>query len=408
MADFESRVYEIRVVPHPNADRLDIAKVGDFNCIIRKGAMQTGDLAAYIPEGAIVPDAILEEMGLSGRLAGKDKNRVHAIKLRDVFSQGLVYPIDGKYLARTDCKYKAGDVVTEELELVKYEPHIPTSMSGDVDNRFGYTLKYDIENLKKYPNIFKGKDTRTYIKTSYRREPDKKKLYCSGIWGHTNVFVTEKLHGTWACFGFHKDVEGPIVTSKGLSSKGLAFKTGEGENDKNLYVRTYRRIENELSILKSIVQESIYYPLGNDAIYFIGEIYGRGVQDLHYGTQTPGVRIFDIYVGSPGQGEYIWPEDLNKFLLESDDEIENRKKEFGFDFVREVYPVPFLYKGEYSERIIKELTEGETRLNNAEHIREGVVIKPSGEGLFHDEIGRVILKNVSEAYLLRKGGTELQ
>ena len=37
--------------------------------------------------------------------------------------------------------------------------------------------------------------------------------------------------------------------------------------------------------------------------------------------------------------------------------------------------------------------------------REGVVIRPHDERR-HDIIGRVILKSVSDAYLLRKNGTE--
>ena len=39
-----------------------------------------------------MPDDILEELELTGRLAGSKKNRVKAIKLRGVLSQGILYP----------------------------------------------------------------------------------------------------------------------------------------------------------------------------------------------------------------------------------------------------------------------------------------------------------------------------
>ena len=41
----------------------------------------------------------------------------------------------------------------------------------------------------------------------------------------------------------------------------------------------------------------------------------------------------------------------------------------------------------------------------ADHMREGVVIRPTEER-YVDRLGRLILKLVSEEYLLRKGGTE--
>ena len=38
------------------------------------------------------------------------------------------------------------------------------------------------------------------------------------------------------------------------------------------------------------------------ACYVLGEVYGRGVQDLHYGKPNPDFAVFDAYVGEPGTG----------------------------------------------------------------------------------------------------------
>ena len=74
---------------HPNADALEIAQIEDYMSLVQKGVYHTGDLVVYLPEASVVPQDVIEELGLEGRLAGKTKNRVKAIKLRGVLSQGL-------------------------------------------------------------------------------------------------------------------------------------------------------------------------------------------------------------------------------------------------------------------------------------------------------------------------------
>ena len=196
---FESRVYALRIEQHPNADRLELAAIGGFRCVVGKGSFVDGDLAAYIPEAAVCPDWLIAELGLEGKLAGSKKNRVKAVKLRGSLSQGLVYPVsDGMIRGR---QVAAGDDVTELLELVKYEPPIPISMQGEVRAAHGATLKFDIEDFKKYPEEFRD------------GEP---------------VVITEKLHGTWCCLGWHPE-HGAIVTSKGMSDKGPGAEAERGE-----------------------------------------------------------------------------------------------------------------------------------------------------------------------------------
>ena len=82
------------------------------------------------------------------------------------------------------------------------------------------------------------------------------------------------------------------------------------------------------------------------------------------------------------------------------DEVKNICKELDID------TVPVLYSGPYSKEVVDELTNGKETVSGKElHMREGIVIRPFNERR-DDDIGRVILKSVSDAYLLRKGGTE--
>ena len=392
MATFECKVYELTIEQHPNADKIELARVGDYVSIVPKGTYQDGDLAVYIPEAALVPEWVLQRLGLwkndKGMLAGKLGNRVKAIKLRGVVSQGLIFPVE----FRPDCYCTGTDTPKEEIKdiycvtreeggagymvsegtdamdflgITKYEPPIPSSMSGEVFNTLGKTLHYDIENLKKHPDIIEEGE---------------------------EVSITEKLHGTWCCMGYHPDAEetaGRIITSKGLSAKGLAFKLNE-QNENNLYVQMYRKLTNGIG--QDIMERFCRLELHHDKepFYILGEVYGKGVQDLSYvDDNDKHFRVFDIYVGKPSQGHYL-----------SADEVKNICKELDID------TVPVLYSGAYSKEMVHDLTNGKETVSGKElHMREGVVIRLANERR-NDDIGRVILKSVSDAYLLRKGGTE--
>ena len=349
MATFESRVHALHLETHPNADRLELAAVGGFRCVVAKGSFADGDLAAYIPEGAVCPDWLIAELGLEGKLAGSRKNRVKAVKLRGALSQGLVYPVrDGMIRGRPVAE---GDTVTELLALVKYEPPIPIAMQGEVQPVHGATLRYDIENVKKYPDELQD------------GEP---------------VVITEKLHGSWCCLGWHPD-HGPIVTSKGMSDRGMALILNEA-NQNNLYVRTWRAFEAPFETARARLAGA------GQPFYVLGEVYGRGVQDLHYDKPNPAFRVFDAHVGEPGHGRYLSPSEIEASL-------------------GDLFPlVPVLYRGPFSTGVLLKETDGATALGG-KHLREGVVVKPATERA-SPEFGRVILKSVSGNYLTRKGGTE--
>ncbi len=362
MATFKVETVRVVIEPHPNADALELARVGDYVSIVRKGEYATGDLVAYIPEQSIVPDPILDELGLRGRLAGREHNRVKAIKLRGVLSQGLCYP------ART--MWSDGQDVTAELGIRKYEPPVPTHMSGRVYGAgHDRCLKYDVENYKRFPEVLQP------------GEP---------------VVFTEKVHGTWCQIGVMPDAMADpehgrvVVSSKGLASKGLAFAPSVPENYGNLYLRAARNFD----VVGRIERVFAAALAAGSPVFVLGEVFGKGVQDLGYGADVGrdaelGFRVFDVFVGLPSTGEYLGDEALE----EACDRMALAR-------------VPVVYRGPFSARVMAEHTDGcETISGNKLHIREGVVMRPQVERR-HVELGRVQLKSVSERYLLRKGGTE--
>ena len=358
MASFTVQVVPVAIEPHTNADALELARVGGYRSVVRKGQFVDGDLVAYIPEQAIVPDALLEELGLVGRLAGAQKNRVKAIQLRGVLSQGICVPARAGWVAGQD--------VTAELGITKYEPPVPTTMSGSVYAAgLDRTLRYDIENYKRFPDTLReGED----------------------------VVFTEKIHGTWAQLGVvpaalaHPEHGQLVVASKGFASRGLAFVPDAEDNRDNLYLRVARHLDIVARV------EAAFGP--DTALFVLGEVFGRGVQDLAYGASagaddTLGFRVFDIYRGIPGEGGYL-----------SDAELDAAVAALGLE------RVPVLYRGPFSTAVLDAHTTGrESVSGEGIHLREGVVVRPCVER-WEQQLGRVQLKSVSADYLLRKGGTE--
>jgi RNA ligase (TIGR02306 family) len=431
MAEFECPVVKLKIKEHKNADRLEIAIIEGYECVVAKDEFKTGDLAVYIPEQAIVPDDLIENLGLTGRLAGPDHNRVKAIKLRGVLSQGLICPL--KFIPGGN-KLKIGEDCTEKLEIVKYEPTIPAKLSGDVWNAGPErTIRYDIQNIKKYPQILEDEE---------------------------RVVITEKLHGTWCmiaqlapCLWDENNArQGLVVASKGRADRGLGIKhpvpprplkvlewlqlvcwklldkilskiiryrpgpkivtynqldwkfkrlisaknkvTDKiknlrrielGVNVDNVYWRVAKQLEIQDKILS--LPDSLTY-----SYFVLGEVIG--IQDLHYGAnKNLDFRVFDIYKKSHEKPNAF----TSRFL--NDEELDSACKRM------ELERVPVLYRGPFSQEAVEKYTNGKETITGKElHVREGVVIRSQKER-YDPSIGRVQLKSVSEKYLLRKGDT---
>ena len=361
MAQFEVPVVRVdRIEEHPGADALEIAVVRGYRCVVKIGAHRPGDPVAYIPEDAIVPEGLIRELRLwdeakgKGMLAGKKGDRVKAIRLRGVVSQGLLYPVEGR---------EEGENLAEALDIVKYEPPVPVHMQGEVCDLRGYTPRYDIESIQKFPGVLRDGE---------------------------EVVFTEKLHGTWTCFGFHPGLDHPdlleggtIITSKGNADTGFAFKWTEA-NASNLYVMSFRAAMLETGRWDRVRAAS---ERTGEPIYILGETFGKKVQDLDYGQPGRAFRVFDVYVGELRRGRY----------LDYDELLARVRGEWGLD------TTPRLYRGPFSMAAAEQHRDGRTTFRGG-HVREGIVIAPVKERECAQLPGnRLKLKYVSPKYLLRRG-----
>ena len=345
----------LTVHEHPNADALELAQVGLYRAVVTKGAYRTGDAAVYIPEQSVLPTGLIEELGLTGRLAGSNSDRVKAVRLRGELSQGIV--CRPKALADVDLARAAldGTDFAELLGITKWVPPIPPTMDGEVESAPELLPWVDIENIQRFPDIFTPGEA---------------------------VVLTEKLHGSACLLTYLAEEDRVHVSSKGFGAKSLALK----EDPRNLYWRAMHG-HGVAEVAARLADR-----LGARRVGIFGEVYGAGVQDLTYGAdgrrESLGYAVFDVSAEVDGTVRWLDAAEL---------------------LGGELPLVPRLFEGAYDiDRVLEVASGRETVSGRGLHLREGVVIRPAVERYSPVTGGRTIAKAVSPAYLTRKGGTEYE
>lgn len=357
-------VCEIKSIEnHPNADRLDIAGVKGWNCIVQRDAYKIGDWCVFFPPDSILPDRIINEYELEFLKKG---GRVGTLKLRGHISQGLILPID---VLHQD-GWNLGDNVTEWLDVKKYEPPAPKSSSqGNVTSRkvqnSNFTKYTDIENIQNFDTVFREGDL---------------------------VIITEKIHGSNIRFGWlpieiNWKSRNIFSLARSLFNKYVLRRTHE-------FVYGSHNVQLQFETSKTFYAENIYArvlnPYGTRMLNlpkgytFYGEVFGKGVQDLEYGLDGLALSIFDV---KGPDGKYM-------------DHVKMEKMCYDVGLT----PVPWLHIGAFSLETLKNCTEGNSLLCDTQ-IREGCVVRPIEE-VNHPRIGRKILKSINPEYLTRKNRTE--
>jgi RNA ligase (TIGR02306 family) len=416
-------VQQLHVLPHPNADALELAVVGGverckggnencqgcscgtpdipahcfdhareivggFRAVVPKGQYKTGDYAVYIPEAAMLPDALIEELGLTGRLAGSGKNRVKAIRLRGELSQGIVcrpealeslfnhiaedQRIAGKtgvYCESVTAEF--GENFAELLGIIKYSPKVPAQFRGKIRERGNSEILgwVDIPNIKKDMRMFSEGE---------------------------EIVATEKIHGTCCLITLDVKTGTLMVSSKGMAKQGWDLLEEEG----NVYWRAIRAAKVE--VLLRWIAENV--ALDVDRIGLYGEVFGAGVQDLDYGfkpEEGPQFTAFDL------RYDDMWVNHQQR--ISTLGAAQRATQVF-------IHEVPVLYTGPFDYTLLCQLSEGRAWGDDSEgitrggsyvggtHVMEGLVVRPQVERRARSG-GRAIAKFINPAYLTRKGLT---
>ncbi len=360
------------VKTHPNADSLDLALVGGWQCVIKRGEYQAGDLAIYIEVDSMVPVDNLVFEFLRGRNMverdGKEYSRIKTMKLRKELSQGLIVPVH----SAGSPEPKVDEDVTDRMGILKYvKPSEQAAINGGNKGDRTGTSKLGFPNF-----IPKTDQTRVQnIKMAYDQAHQKGEKF----------EVTFKLDGSSLTI-WHKDGE------VGVASRNVGFrledeKIGFFTAVKNFFKgRGWKRVIKKDSNHFTAMAEEL--DLGERLRYFgmnialQGELVAPNIQGNFEGVDKPEYYVYDIY--NISDSRYCLPAERLAIL--------NTLNQLGGETVKHV-PVYMWGVGvpEDMQLVIK-MASGESALNGK--YREGLVFKSMSRDFS--------FKVISNEYLLKE------
>lgn len=359
------------ILPHPNADKLEIAKFATksgpsgYTCVIGKEQFRVGDLAVYCGVDCVVPleqppgvtrdvTSRWEFLRTRPEYQGKATARIRAAKLRGVYSEGILMPINEPGAGIHFSGFVVGnefwdawmvDYYMKPVRLAKLD-NSPKPNPVNAHWRRVFP-EYGVLSLRKLPNLFQeGED----------------------------VIITEKIHGTNARFGWAPS-----------GWRGYRFLVGSHHMIKTDLRPWWKRLfskQKKAGYYKDDVWNKTAEKYGlakrlkdYKGFIFYGEIYGEGIQDLTYGSKEHKLRIFDI-----------WDTNKEEFLG-------------WWDFIRvcadlELDTVPMCIWAKFNMDMVKAVADDQSWVEGAKHIAEGVVVRSMDSSR--------VAKYVGENYRLRK------
>lgn len=265
-----------RIMPHPRADLIELAFIGGWQVIVKKGELEEGDLCVYFEIDSVLP--IREEFEFLRKSCYVKKDwlasennptgegfRLKTIRLRGELSQGLIIPVSGEALdliAAYEFYDRPRDNVnfvdvTDLYGVVKWDPPMPASLGGKARGYFpSFIPKTDQERVQNLAD----------------------KVF-TPMWQEDTWEVTTKMDGS-SCTIYRKD--GKV----GICSRNLELDIDSPENVDNTFVRT-------------VIDSGLYDIMKNfddmEGIAFQAELMGPGIQGNQEGLQESALFIFDVY-----------------------------------------------------------------------------------------------------------------
>ena len=331
--------------PIQGADRIEVAQVDGWECVVKKGEFEVGQHIVYVEVDSVMPERPEFEF-LRDR-----KFRVRTIKLRGQVSQGLVLPLD----ILPAGNYKLGDDVTELLGVTKYDPEAQQEallLAKQPKTPANPIAKF-LMRFKWYRRLFmkpkrKGGFPDWIVKTDETRIQNLTTLFDIESKKGTQFSVTEKVDGQSATYFLQK-----VSRRKyefGVCSRNIRL----GTPDNSSYWKIARKYDIE-NVLKKLVGEY-------QTIVLQGEICGDGIQGNKYHISGYDLFAFNL----------IYPD--HKCTTA---EIKEALAPFG------IKSVPIVEEGKVLPETIAELVEyskGKSVVRK-EQKREGVVMRNVQSGI---------------------------
>lgn len=329
------------VNPIPGADAIEVATVGGWRVVIKKGEFAAGDLAVYCEIDSWIPHELapfLSKGSEPREYNGVRGERLRTVKLRGQVSQGLLLPLNDLLKMKYDGNSVVGegDDVSEMLSIQKWEAPVPASLAGEVRGMFpGYIRKTDQERIQNLVD-----ELQTWMTEDRTWE------------------ITEKLDGSSMTVYFYNG-------DFGVCSRNLNLKETEGN--------TFWRVARELDLERILRNTNLNLALQ-------GELIGEGIQGNPYRIHGQRFVLFDIY--DIREGAYVKPASRRAFAE-----------------IHDIPHVPVIATSVPTTSDVEDIlvsAEGKSSLNKDTE-REGIVFKCEQDPNIH-------FKAISNKFLLKTGG----
>jgi hypothetical protein len=354
--------------PISGADKIEVATILGWECVVKKGEFKIGDRCVYIEIDSIVPsdNPYFEFM--------KDrKYRVKTIKLRGQVSQGLVCPMSilPKHF---QIGYTVGTDVTKELNIKHYEA-IANELEVASEKQSKSKIVRWLNRYAIYRKYFSKKLKGGF--PSFLNKTDEERIQNHPNWLHYDkpVYITEKLDGTSATYFIKK--KNRFVNVFGVCSRSIYKKTKD--NSYYWQIAIKEDIEKKLKEIQKILKCDICIQ---------GEIIGPKIQKNKYNRKELEFYVFNIF-------------NITKQKYASGDDVRFLSN-FGFKMVpilSEIDGISLQIIGEKLPHTIDEIvkkSKGPSALN-PDIPREGIVVRD-----YYDQ-KKLSFKCINPDFLLKFG-----
>lgn len=292
-----------QLLPIPNADRIEIAQIDGWQCIVKKGELTPNSLCVYFEIDSFLPkEDRYSFMPKLQTYAGKEGYRVKTMKMRKALSQGLALPLTSFQLSTAN----EGDDVTELLNIIKYDTELLTVKNGSSSNvrtsgSFpSFIPKTDqerIQNLTSYFTIHTDTEFEETLKL------DGSSMTCYKILAEPTLWNRLKRH-----FGLKHTVPNHFgVCSRNIEIKSNANYTATFDN--NGTKSEYKQSNFWEAAIKYRIDQHL--PVG----YAVqGELIAPNIQNNHEKVQAIEYYIFNVY--DIQKQTYLSPLDKQAFVAQ--------------------------------------------------------------------------------------------
>lgn len=277
---FVSKISKIEKIK--GADNIELAIVGGWNCITKKGEYKEGDLIIVATTDAVIPQSLSDKMEITNYL--RKGQRVRTVKLKGVYSECLIIPV--QYVPKHSILTEGEDMM-KIMNIFKYEPpakQIQLSSGRKIkykDNP-NFHVYYKFPNIKNTPGIFTEED---------------------------EVEITRKIHGTNARYGIVRknklSLWDKVKKFFGSTNKSVYYEfvvgshnVEKGSDSQGFYdTNVWYEIADKYQIKKKLWEMTNKLTIAElgDGIIIYGEIYGPGIQKGYdYGLTDVRFAGFDV------------------------------------------------------------------------------------------------------------------